>query len=96
MTRRYTFAPGEYYHLYNRGVEKRLIYLDDNDKERFVKLLFFCNSYKPLNMRDRHKGLTFVEYDRGERLVDIGAYCLMPNHFHLLIREVMFQSLCRN
>lgn len=89
MTRRYSFAPGEYYHLYSRGVEKRQIFLDEKDKERFIRLLFFGNSYKPVNIRDVHKGLTFGDSveERGERLVDIGTYCLMPNHFHLLIRE---------
>lgn len=84
-----SFAPGEYYHLYSRGVEKRVIFFDENDHDRFIKLLFFCNSSKSVNIRELPKGLTFAECvdKKGEKLVALGAYCLMPNHFHLLVRE---------
>ncbi len=87
MARSHIFAPGEYYHLYSRGVEKRAIFLDKNDYERFIKILFFCNSSKSVVIRDLPRGLTFGEYKRGATLTHIGAYCLMPNHFHLLVRE---------
>jgi putative transposase len=82
------FANGEYYHLYNRGVEKRLIFIDEMDKQRLIKLLYFCNSTKPVNLSNLPSGLTFEQGAgrRGETLVSIGAYCLMPNHFHLLIK----------
>lgn len=89
MSRAYSFAPGEYYHIYNRGVEKRLIFLNKDDYERFTNLLFFCNSSTAVNTSRQRKGLTFTDYlDRkGENIIDIGAYCLMPNHFHLLVKE---------
>jgi putative transposase len=89
VTRRYNFAVGEYYHLYGRGVEKRVIFNDINDKDRFVKLLFFCNSKKSVNIKELPRGLTFGESlnRRGDQLVYIGVYCLMPNHFHILVRE---------
>lgn len=63
--------------------------MDKADHRRFIALLFFCNGSKPVNMRNLRKGLTFAESvdKRGERLVSIGAYCLMPNHFHILIKE---------
>lgn len=83
-----SFAPGEYYHLYSRGVEKRIIFLDEADHRRFASLLFYCNSVKPVNLSNLPRGLAFMEglERRGETIVDIGAYCLMPNHFHLLVR----------
>ena len=62
------------------------IFLDDSYKKRFIKLLFVCNSKKPVVFKTI-QGLPLDEIDRGETLVDIGSYCLMPNHFHLLIRE---------
>ena len=73
-----SFATGEYYHLYNRGVEKRRIFIDHNDHVRFLRLLFFCNSSKSVNLRKIRKGLTFADCvdKRGE-----------PNHFHILIKE---------
>lgn len=86
MNRKIIFSVGEYYHIYNRGNDKREIFLDDFDRQRFVKLLFLCNGTAPVIMREISKGDTFG-FKRGETLLSIGAYCLMPNHFHLLVRE---------
>lgn len=85
------FAVGEYYHLYNRGTDKREIFGDDYDHNRFMTLLYLCNSTLTVNIEEEiRKGFTFTELmkiDRGEEIVHIGAYCLMPNHFHILVRE---------
>lgn len=89
MSRPFIFAPGEYYHLYNRGTDKRKIFLDKKDYERFVSLLFLCNSGIPLHRSD-HEGATLEKIFHIERettLVNIGAYVLMPNHFHLVVHE---------
>ena len=87
MERKIVFSEGEFYHLYNRGVEKRTIFSDNNDRERFLKLLFIANSTEPFVFRDvDNKKLS--EIDREELLTAIGAYCLMPNHFHILVKEV--------
>lgn len=80
--RKYPFVTGEYYHLYNRGVDKRKIFLDTEDYEHFTLLLYICNSKKSIKLRDLGK-----KFKRGETIVEIGAFCLMPNHFHLLVRE---------
>ena len=80
--RKQSFAIEEYYHLYNRGVEKRLIFQDKQDYDHFLFLMFICNTIKSIILRDIGK-----DFDRGETIVDIGAYCLMPNHFHILVRE---------
>lgn len=86
MYRKVKFAPGEYYHLYNRGNNKSTISVTKRDKERFVALLFLANGDVPFHFKDIQSKHVFT-YPRGKTLVDIGAYCLMPNHFHLLIRE---------
>lgn len=86
-TRNLKFSVDEYYHVYNRGTDKREIFLEDKDRDRFIKLLFIGNCSKAINFRDIPKGLPFAEFERGETLIDIGAYVLMPNHFHILIRE---------
>jgi putative transposase len=86
MERKFRFSEGEYYHIYSRGVEKREIFLDNNDRERFLRLLFLANSKKPIRFTD-FKNLSYSEIDRGELRTAIGAFCFMPNHFHLLIRE---------
>src|SRR3989344_231390 len=92
MSRKISFAPGEYYHLYNRGFDKRQTFLDRRDHIRFLVSLYFANSRQPFypsdwlgeNIEDVFK---FVSINFSNRLIDIGAYCLMPNHFHLLVRE---------
>lgn len=85
MLRKFDFSTEEYYHIYNRGNEKRDIFLDSGDRKRFKEILYLCNSGIPVRVsnikEDRYS------FDRGDSIIDIGAYCLMPNHFHLLIRE---------
>ena len=85
--RKIIFSVEEFYHLYSRGVDKRSIFLDDADRKRFVRLLFLCNGTKPVMYRETKK-LSLKDIDAGQKLVAIGAYCLMPNHFHLLIKEI--------
>jgi putative transposase len=89
VMRKHPFAPGEFYHLYDRGVDKREVFLDTVDRDRFVRMLFFCNGTEPVVFRNIPKKALFAKHldKRGEPLVEIGAYCLMPNHFHLLVRE---------
>src|SRR3989344_6755544 len=89
--RKVTFAPGEYYHLYNRGVDKRKIFTREADYERFVTLLYACNGTRGVDLDEQGKDIATLlerQIDRGELLIDICAYVLMPNHFHILAREV--------
>lgn len=91
MIRETPFVEGEFYHIYNRGTDKRKIFMSHHDHRRFMTLLYLCNDTKPVNIdAELEKGRTFPELmdiERDEPLVDIAAYCLMPNHFHILIRE---------
>lgn len=86
MSRNLQFAIDEFYHIYNRGVDKRLIFTDDNDRKRFYYLLFLCNGARSFEISELDLENIF-DFDRTETLVDIGAVCLMDNHFHLLLRE---------
>ena len=52
MVRKCTFALGEYYYLYNRGSDKRIIFTNDIDSWRFILLLYLSNSTKPFNVRE--------------------------------------------
>ena len=91
MERKFQFSIGEFYHLYNRGNDKRVIFHQVNDYNRFLALLYVCNGTNPVDISKHFsEGRSFAEIldiERGEQIVDIGAYCLMPNHFHLLVRE---------
>src|SRR3989344_5794707 len=95
MERKFKFSIDEFYHLYNRGIEKRTIFLDLKDKERFINLLFLCNGSKPLVFKDIPQGLPLGKVNKGEPLVAIGAYCLMPNHFHILVSEIIENGISK-
>lgn len=75
----------EYFHIYNRGNSKQEIFKDVNDYERFCKLLYISNSVQPFKIRDLSTDVDVYDVVRGNYLVDIEAYCLMPNHFHILM-----------
>lgn len=89
MTRSFIFAPNEFYHLYNRGTEKRNVFLSRADFDRFLALLYLCNQPDVVHLQLQGRTLKEISGKRmGEPLVEIAAYCLMPNHFHLLAREL--------
>ena len=83
--RKVSFVVGEFYHIYNRGNSKQKIFLDAKDYWRFVDLLYAVNREESFNFNDSIKGISVYEKDSENPLVAIGAYCLMPNHFHILI-----------
>jgi putative transposase len=100
MLRKDPFITGEYYHIYNRGIDKRVILKSRKDYERFMMLMYLSNSHNSFRLDDilnkQHK--TFSEIlvmDRNEPLVSIGAWCLMANHFHLLIRQEVDGGITR-
>ncbi len=89
--RKVSFAHGEFYHLYNRGNSKQVIFKDGGDYQRFQQMLFAMNAVEGVTFRliEREK---MYKYDRGDLLVAIGAYCLMPNHFHILLTPFPIQG----
>ncbi len=92
MERKVSFVEGEYYHLYNRGVDKRIIFSSRGDYRRFLMLLYLANSDQDVRIGNVLKSNSYEDVftqDRGEPLVAIGAYCLMPNHFHILVTPLV-------
>ena len=88
--RKVPFAVGEWYHCYNRSVEGRTSFEDTRDYQRFLELLYLANDELPLRRNDIgiRKFEEVLKILRGKKLVAIGAFCLMPNHFHLVLKEV--------
>ncbi|KKT41485.1 hypothetical protein A2W54_00025 [Candidatus Giovannonibacteria bacterium RIFCSPHIGHO2_02_43_13] len=86
--RKIRFANGEFYHIYNRGVDKRSVFLDDTDFERFLQSMREFNSQKPIGSLFEN---SFRNKDqlgnRVAKLVDIVAYCLNKNHYHLILAQ---------
>ena len=87
MLERRNFAEGEFYHVYNRGNNKQDIFFNKEDYDRFTKLLYLCNSNKKFNFRDDiiDKEIDAYDFERGEPLLSISAWVLMPNHFHIYV-----------
>ena len=88
---RLKFINNQIYHIFNRGVEKRKIFLDEQDKFRFIHDLFEFNNEDPTqNIYYRLPDLQSrkIKAKKPRKLiVEILAFCLMPNHFHLLLRQ---------
>ncbi len=88
--RKLKLVTGEYYHIYNRGVEKRSIFLDYSDHRRFLVSLEKLNQEGPVsNFRLKMENVPAPSKANAPKLVDIICYCLMPNHFHLLVRQAI-------
>ena len=82
-----------YYHIYNRGVEKRKIFLDEQDYKVFLKYLKIYLE-PPAKIPERKitiRNYTFTAPAKPLKnyhgQVELLSYCLMPNHFHLLIKQ---------
>lgn len=82
------FSADSYYHVYNRGVEKRDIFLEDEDYTVFLGLLKKYLSGERHN-RNRHA------FSRLDNDIELLAYCLMPNHFHFLIYQNDIEGLSK-
>lgn len=91
--RKVPLVVGEIYHIYNRGLDKRITFTDFNEKLRaYQSLKFYRFSEPPVRLS------YFVRYTEkmmqksldsswGEKLVSVISYCFMPNHFHFILRQ---------
>lgn len=92
--RKHTFEIGEYYHIFNRGTDKRNIVIDKYDTRRFIESLVEFNTVDNigsiyLQSFNKNKKL------RGEtpKLVTIVALCLNTNHYHLLLTPLVEKGI---
>lgn len=92
----------EIYHIVMRGVEKRIIFPQEEDHFRFIHDLFEFNDEDIVGWNYRHQLSNStgtvpeklgVERKKRKLLVEILAFCLMPNHFHLLLRQIKNQGI---
>lgn len=85
------FANGEFYHVFNRGVEKRLTFLDKRDYRRFIETLYYYQFENPKTRFSLRNRPSLIREGKGTNSlsVEIVCYCLMPNHFHLLLKQVV-------
>lgn len=94
------FTVGDFIHVYNRGNRKMPIVYDEGDKWRFLKILRYFNDefsppnlFRELDLLIKSGECCWFEWPKNwpppRPLVKILAYCLLPNHFHLLLKEII-------
>ena len=97
--RKVQFANNYHYHIYNRGVDKRKIFLEDQDYYRFIHDLFEFNDLDAtinLGRRFNEQGSTSIKTSKKrKKLVEIMCFCLMPNHFHLILKQIRERGITK-
>ncbi len=92
--RRIVFRNEYIYHIFNRGIEKRPTFKDIREFNRTLKLLKFYR-HKEIPTRfsqviqqpEEIRSRILQDIYRSEKIVEILCYCLMPNHFHLILKQ---------
>ncbi|MDD2753149.1 MAG: transposase [Candidatus Portnoybacteria bacterium] len=90
----------EIYHVLNRGVDKRKIFMDDKDRFRFIHDLFEFNdqqrvqsNFYKFNAVSHAVRVREIRQRERKLLVKIHAFCLMPNHYHLLLSPAVEKGI---
>lgn len=89
-SRKVPLITGEYYHIFNRSQLRMPIFSKDVDAKAFLKTLIYYTLINPPRRLSYEKRFNttnseIITYE--DRLVSILAYCIMPNHFHILLRQ---------
>ena len=96
--RKVPFVENEYYHIYNRGVDKRDVFLEDRDFERFLLAMNLLNyeqdglmirrrDFKKTSPKETLQSFLTLNVRKGNHLVGIVAYCLNSNHYHFILKQ---------
>lgn len=89
------FATGEFYHVYNRGTDKRIVFSDEYDMGRFIQSMKEFNTVDPIgsiyeNSFKKNKFGNPTSKLKGEKeLVRFVAFCVNPNHYHFLLEQLV-------
>ncbi len=88
--RKVAFTNGELFHVYNRGVDKRIIFTDEYDIRRFFQSMVEFNTVDPIgSLYENAFSKLGGETPKSKKLVKIIAYCLNPNHFHMILEQLV-------
>jgi len=86
--RKLVFVTNEVYHVFNRGVEYRDIFLEKKNYVRFIELLDYYQWTRSIKFSSTQSNTPLPEWNiESAKLIDVNCYCLMPNHFHLVLRQ---------
>ncbi|TAL60906.1 MAG: hypothetical protein EPN88_15315 [Bacteroidetes bacterium] len=101
--RKVVFANSQIYHIFNRGVERRVVFTNKREYDRMLRVMRY---YRFAHVPMRYS--RFAELPDAEQFtilqklsetaileVKILAYCLMPNHFHLILKQENTEGISR-
>lgn len=93
--RKVVFANGEIYHVFNRGVEKRMTFMDKREFIRARQTLMYYQYYSPktrfshfLQLEKSIREDVLQRLKHTNKYAEILCYCFMPNHFHFLVKQL--------
>ncbi|MDA2922906.1 transposase, partial [Patescibacteria group bacterium AH-259-L07] len=99
MRRKVTFVNNQFYHIYNRGVEKRDVFMNEKDYLRFIHDLYELNDQNLVENSsfrfNQNYRLPVSIVKQRELLVNILCFCLMPNHYHLILEQLKDNGIPR-
>jgi len=87
-------ATDEIYHVCNRAVEGRNIFIRDKDNAYFLENLLIGNTESNLDHHWRRNPEN-LEKIKKNPLVEISCLCLMPNHFHIIMRQLVDNGIAK-
>ena len=94
--KRINIQKGEYYHIYNRGVDKREIFLDKYDYHRFLLGIKEFNQLESIgSIYLKQRSVFNHPVTKSEKLVEFVAYSLLPNHYHFLLKELSDKGISK-
>jgi len=94
------FIENEIYHIIIRGVDGRLIFVDENDRWRGVFSVYEFNTTESVTIREKRKErekfkkqitqsmIEAMQMDKRDKLVEVLVFAFMPNHIHLVLRQL--------
>lgn len=96
-TRKVPLVTGEYYHVFNRGINHRRTFTAENNYRDYSRAIETLTYYRPMNNKlkysyflarpkDEQRDI-LSKFTKLSNRVTIVAFCLMPNHFHLLLKQ---------
>lgn len=100
--RKYPHVSGEYYHIYNRGIYRQPIFLSSLDYQKALLTLIYYQFQKvPMKLSyllaqpKERKNEIFGSLTKMPKQITVIAFCLMPNHFHFLVRQELEKGLSK-
>lgn len=101
LPRKIPLVTGEIYHIFNRGIDGRVTFSNAGEYIRAYQIMKYYQFSSPmvklskfLRCRDPERQ-KLQEVCQGQRLISIISYCLMPNHFHFLLRQEMDKGVSK-